>query len=55
MKVTIPGMEAFRKTLIKSLKSDIPVVTLDVGFNDPSYAETILQLFDEMMPRLTVH
>jgi uncharacterized protein (UPF0261 family) len=55
MKVTIPGMEAFRKALIKSLKSGIRVVTLDVGFNDPPYAETILQLFDEMMPRSTVH
>jgi uncharacterized protein (UPF0261 family) len=51
MSLTLPGMEAFRETLIKNIKPDIKVVTLDVGFNDPPYAETVLKLFDEMMSR----
>lgn len=49
MSLTLPGMEAFRETLIKNIKPDIKVVTLDVGFNDPPYAETVLKLFEEMI------
>jgi uncharacterized protein (UPF0261 family) len=49
MRLTIPGMEAFRETLMKNIKPDIKVVSLDVGFNDPPYVETVLKLFDEMM------
>jgi uncharacterized protein (UPF0261 family) len=47
--LTIPGMEALRETLMENIKPDIKVVTLDVGFNDPPYAETVLSLFDEMV------
>ena len=49
MRITLPGMQAFRETLLKHIKPDIEVVTLDVAFNDPLYAETVLRLFDEMM------
>lgn len=49
MSITLPGMEAFRETLMKHIKPDIQVVTLDVAFNDPPYADTVLRLFDEMM------
>ncbi len=49
MRVTLPGMQAFRETLLQHLKPGIQVVTLDVSFNDPPYSETVLRLFDEMM------
>ncbi len=48
MSITLPGMEAFRDTLRDHLKSNIRMVSLDVGFNDPPYAETVLKLFDEI-------
>jgi uncharacterized protein (UPF0261 family) len=51
MNLALPGMEAFRETLIKNIRPDIKVVTLDVGFNDPPYTEAVLKLFDEMMSR----
>jgi uncharacterized protein (UPF0261 family) len=49
--ITIPGMEALREALMKNIKPDIKVVTLDVGFNDPPYVETVLKLFDEMVSK----
>lgn len=49
MSITLPGMEAFRETLMTHIKPDIQVVTLDVSFNDPPYAETVLRLFDAMI------
>jgi len=45
-KLTIPGMEAFREGLMKDLRPDIPVVTLDAGFNEPPYTDAVLKLFD---------
>jgi uncharacterized protein (UPF0261 family) len=51
MSITLPGMKAFRETLIGYLKPDVQVETLNVGFNDPPYAETVLKLFDEMIAR----
>jgi uncharacterized protein (UPF0261 family) len=51
MSITLPGMEAFRETLIEYLKPEVQVETLNVGFNDPPYAKTVLKLFDEMMPQ----
>ena len=48
MSITLPGMKAFRDTLRDHLKSNIRMVSLDVGFNDPPYAETVLKLFDEI-------
>jgi len=47
--LTLPRMEALRETLMKYIKPDIKVVTLDIGFNDPPYTEAVLNLFDEMM------
>jgi len=38
-------------TIIKHIKPGIKDVTLDVGFNDPPYAEAVLNLFDEMMSK----
>ena len=51
MILTLPGMETFRENLMKNIKPDIKVVALDVGFNDPPYAEAVLDLFDEMMSK----
>ncbi len=50
MQITLPGMRSFKESLEKRLKPAIEVVTLDVSFNDPLYAETVLRLFDGMMP-----
>jgi len=49
MSITLPGMKAFRESLMKHIKTEIRLVTLDAGFNDPPYAATVLELFDEMM------
>jgi uncharacterized protein (UPF0261 family) len=49
MSITLPGMKAFRENLMKYIKPEIKLVTLDAGFNDPPYAATVLELFDEMM------
>jgi hypothetical protein len=49
MSITLPGMQAFWQSLLNHIKSEIEVVTLDVSFNDPLYAETVLRLFDQMM------
>jgi uncharacterized protein (UPF0261 family) len=49
MNITLPGMRAFRESLAKHIKPGIEVVTLDISFNDPLYAVTVLRLFDEMM------
>jgi len=51
MSITIPGMEAFRESLMKYIKPGIRLVTLDDGFNDPPYATMVLELFDEMISR----
>jgi hypothetical protein len=48
MGITIPGMEAFRKSLEKHIKPEVQVVTLDVSFSDPLYAEAVLRLFDSL-------
>ena len=45
---TQPGMEAFRKQLVKYAKPDVRTEVLDVGFNDQPYIDTVLRLFDEM-------
>jgi uncharacterized protein (UPF0261 family) len=49
MSITLPGMQAFQKSLMKHIKPGIEVVTLDASFNDPLYAETVLRLFDAMV------
>ena len=49
MSITLPGMQAFRETLMKRIKPEIEVVTLDVSFNDSLYTDTVLRLFDAMM------
>jgi uncharacterized protein (UPF0261 family) len=49
MSITIPGMQAFRESLMNHIKPEIEVVTLDVSFNDPLYAETVMRLFDDMI------
>jgi uncharacterized protein (UPF0261 family) len=49
MSITLPGMETFREILAKNLRPEIRTVTLDAGFNDPPYAATILELFDELV------
>jgi uncharacterized protein (UPF0261 family) len=51
MSITLPGMKAFRKSLMQYIKPEIRLLTLDAGFNDPLYAATVLELFDEMMRR----
>jgi uncharacterized protein (UPF0261 family) len=49
MRITLPGMKAFSANLKKYINPEIRLVTLDAGFNDPPYASTVLELFDEMM------
>jgi uncharacterized protein (UPF0261 family) len=49
MDITLPGMKAFRESLMKCIKPEIQVVTLDASFNDQIYAETVLRLFDSMV------
>ncbi len=48
---TPAGLEAFRKQLMKYLKPQVTVVTLDAGFNDQLYVDAVLQLFDKMGER----
>jgi uncharacterized protein (UPF0261 family) len=47
--LTPDGLKAFHKALVKNIKPEIKVITLDAGINDPPYTQTILELFDEMM------
>jgi uncharacterized protein (UPF0261 family) len=43
------GMSEFRDSLKRTLNPEIGCVELDVTFNDPVYADTVLEIFDEMM------
>jgi uncharacterized protein (UPF0261 family) len=47
--ITPDGLKAFRDALLKNIKPEIEVITLDVGINDPLYTQTVLELFDEMI------
>jgi uncharacterized protein (UPF0261 family) len=49
--ITQDGLGAFRDALIKDINPEIEVITLDAGINDPQYAQTIIELFDEMMSK----
>ncbi len=50
-RLTPEGLKAFHKSLVKNIKPEIRVITLEAGINDPPYTQTILELFDEMVSK----
>ena len=43
------GREAFRRVLKANLKPEVKMVELDANINDPSFADSVMSLLDEMM------
>ena len=42
-------MNALRDALVKDIKPESKVIELDRSFNEPQFAHTVMEIFDEMM------
>lgn len=45
------GRKAFTQALKQNIKPEVKVIELDAHINDKVFSDTVLSLFDEMMPR----
>lgn len=51
LRIGIDGMRAYRDALKEKINSNIEVVELDVGYNEPVYIKKVIELFDELRPK----